>query len=49
MFQLRNILYEKELCIGAEGCEEWFEYSAVLVALFSQERATEAEEGADNV
>lgn len=45
MFRLRDILYEKELRIGAEGCEEWFEYPAVLVALFSQERSIEAEEG----
>ncbi len=43
MFRLRDILYEKELCIGADGCEEWFEYPAVLVALFSQGRTIEAE------
>lgn len=45
MFRLRDILYETELRIGAEGCEERFEYPAVLVALFSQERTIEAEEG----
>lgn len=45
MFRLRDILYETELCIGEPGCEEWFEYPAVLVTLFSQDRTAEAEEG----
>lgn len=44
LIRLRDILFGQDLIIGENGCEAWFEYPAVLTALFSQDRTAAAEE-----